>query len=275
MPFRYSICFHFASAPKDKGAARPHAGGWTEQLWSNSRVDPTDAAFDRLLTKRALFLPIEATIIGVRVAEFELAGNKIIPKGSGLIKVAYPGSSSFSTNLPQDCMKLSGGGDGTSNRVKYTARCFPDEGIFNGEWNNEGSLRTRLTNFCKEVVQNNWKTLARDLSQPLIRIAGIDGGVITTVGAHGMVINDYIRLVRVRDDEGDPVIGVFRVTAVTSETITCGTSLAGVESRGSGGLRKDALAIVAYGALAIDRVGVKKIGAPLERYVGRQSKRAV
>lgn len=273
MPFRYSIAFHFASDPKIKSQARPHAGGWTEQIWSASRVDVAGGAMDTLLNTRANFLPIQATIIGVRIAEFEIDGNKLIPKGSGFVKTVFPGTGEFSTNVPQDCMKFSGGGDGVSNRVKYTARCFPDEGIENGEFNGNALIKTRCTSFANKLVKDNWKTIGRDLSQPLVRIDNITNGVMVGIGLGGVVQGDFIRLIRVKDTNGDPVKGVFRIATIAGSAITLSGIDTAITVRNSGHFRKDAIALVAYASLAIDRVGVKKIGSPLEKYVGRQSKR--
>lgn len=273
MPYRYSISIHVGTEPKDKSVAREHTGSWTEQIWSANLVDVNGADMVKLLTARAAFLPAQCAITGVRIANFSIDVNKLVPKGTSLVKVNYPGNTEFSLDLPQACMRFSGQGDGTSNAVRYTARAFPSNGITNGEWNNNGFIRTRVNNFIKLIVQQSWKTVVRDLTQTPYRVLEITAGVAKVTPAPTLAVNDFVRLVRVKDTNGNPVSGVFLVSAVAGSNVTL-ADFPAVTVKTSGHLRKDLLSVVAYGSLAVDRVGAKKIGAPLEKFRGRQSKRA-
>lgn len=274
MAFKHSILFNATTDPKDKASARAHTAGWTEQVWSSARIDWSLTSNNRLLSRRAQFLPVQAAIIGVRSAEFDIDGNKLVPKGASVVKLSYPGSASYTLDSPQACMFFSGQGGGSANKVRYTARGFPDEGIINGEFSGEAILKGKLTIFANTLQADNWKTLVRDLSQPASRILGIQaGGTVTHDGAVSYAVGDYVRLIRVLDTNGNSIRGVFRVSLVgDSEHVTL-QNWGGQTVNISGHFRKDLIGIIAYGPTAFDRVGVKKVGAPFEKYRGRRSKR--
>lgn len=274
MPYKHSIIFHVTTAVTDATAAREHTGGWTEQIWSAGLIDWKSASSRRLLTRRAAFLPLQCSIVGVRSANFTIDGNKLVPVGASAVKLNFPGSSSYTVDVPQACMNFSGQADGAVNKVRYTARGFPDEGVVKGEFTGESVLKAKLKVFADTLVDDNWKTLVRDLSQPTSRVHSISaGGLLTTDGAVGFAVDDQIRLIRVHDVNGVAVKGVFRVASVASATTWTLANWTGATVGQSGNCRKDLLTTIAYGSLAFDRVGVKKIGAPLERYRGRRSKR--
>lgn len=275
---KYTFIFAVTTNPTQRADAQPHSGGWTESHWSTAVVSPTGVGVIRWPQKRAAILPAECSIVGYRVQEYTISGNKLLPGGAQSFKRLFPGNPQFSVDVPQAGLQLSLPIQGRSNIVRTTLRGLPDEMVVNGEYTPTVRFRGLLKEFTDNLwnpAGGEWASAIRDLSQPSVRVLTLANSIITLDAAGGMVVGDYMRLNRCRDQQGNPISGSFRITAVNGMSFT----LAGMDPAlivKPGGLaRKDLALIAKYAGASVGRVLVKKIGAPFEKYRGRRSKRKV
>lgn len=275
MPTRFSYIFGITTEADDRESASPHSGGWSESWWQ-----PADAGFEdwvvRLGTLRATILPKQAAIVGIRRALYTIAGNKLIPRGTSSMKILLPGNPARECDLPQVALQCAFTGP-LGNTSRATLRGMPDDVMSKGEYRPNADMKGRVTRFLNEIVSQTWGFIGRDLSKPVAKITSISSlGVAKLEGNIGAQVNDFVRLLNVRDDTGTAVTGVFQVTATDlgGAQLTLANWPAGVVVMGSGGMRVDAAAFVNINGAEVSRAVVRKIGAPFEKYRGRASKKS-
>ena len=271
---RISLIFGVTTEVSDRDSASPHSGGWSESYWDNSEATITSfvPSFARI---RAALLPKQAAVIGYRVAVYTIQGNRLIPGGTSSSRILCPGRSSLETDLPQVAVQMSMTGP-AGNASRMTLRGMPDDVMVKGEYQPDAAFKRLMTLFTNQLVEGNWGFVGRNLALPTQRVLSITaGGVATLAGPSGAGEGDYVRLLRVTNNDGDPVTGVFRVTVSIDggTVVTLANWPAGVTVGESGRIRKDEVAYVDITAAAPSRAVVRKIGSPTERYRGRASKR--
>jgi len=274
MPFRYTMLLQMTTDPADRAAASPHTGGWSESHWRNDLVPPTGSVFTDLLSKRALLLPKQSSIVGYRISTYTIAQAKLLPGPVSTGRVLLPGSNLQQADVPQMALEM-GASTNAANSSRFSLRGTPDNQVQFGEYQPDSFYKTKVTNFSNSLVDGGWALLGRDLTQGSYRVFSIIAGLLTVDPALVAFADlSYIRLRKVKDTSGNPVIGSFAVSAV----VAAGKyQLAGFDPTivvgFSGTARRDLLNIFTYVNVAPSRITVRKIGRPFEQYRGRRSKR--
>jgi len=274
MHTRLSLLMQVTTAPIDTAAARQHTGGWSESAWIPGQQTSGASFITTWARLRANMLPKQASVVGVRLAYYNLVGNKILPVGTQTGKLSRPGSSALETDLPQVALELSGKTADGPNTSRLALRCIPDDMMKYGEYQPTPSFKTAVTAYCAFMsAAQVFGFVGRDLSKPSQRVLSIAAGVLTLDAAlPGVGIGSWIRLNRVYDTQENPVTGVYRVTAVNAAVYTL-ADFPAVTVATSGTAREDAVAFFDFSTITPARAVVRKVGSPFEKYVGRASKR--
>lgn len=270
---KVSMILAVTTAPVNTGDAQPHSGGWTEGHWDQRGKTINDPDIIAMCTKRALLLPAQCSVLGVKLQQYDISGNKLLPGGSTSNKKLYPGNPALTVDVPQASLQMSAGVVSVPNAVRFNIRAIPDECVSLGEYQPTAAFKTNLTAYIATLngVQT-FSTVVRDLTQQSVRVLSIVNGNVTVDNLGGMAVTDYCIFRRVKDTNGNPVSGSFRITAINGLTLT----LAGLDptiiATNNGTCREDHLIVRDYAAISPGRIGVKKIGSPFEKYRGRRSK---
>jgi hypothetical protein len=274
MPSKVTYIFNVATQPDNLQVANIHTAGWSESYWQPALIPATFPAINALATKRALLLPATASIVGVRVAQYTISGNRLLPQGASTSSVRFPGNSAFATDLPQVSLQCSGRSIAGANTSRFVLRCIPDEMMVGGEYKPTPAFSTALTNFFNLLKGGNgWSFIGRVISNPTFRVDRIAAGVLES----GITLNvdDFVRLLRVTDTLGNAVTGAYRVSAIGGPPV--GYTLAGFPAGttvvNSGLCRLDEIALFNFSDVSFKRAGVRKVGRPSESYRGRASRR--
>lgn len=275
MPTRFSYIFGVTTEAVDPSESSPHSGGWSESWWMDGDVG-FEEWVHRLGLIRSAMLPKQAQIFGIRRALYTIAGNKLIPRGTSSIKVRMPGSGLLECDLPQVALQIAATcPDGNTSRA--TLRGMPDSIMVKGEYAPTADFKGKVTRYLNYIITQSWGFIGRDLTKPTAKIVSANPqGQIALQGAIGAQVNDTVRLLNVRDEEGNPVIGTFPVTAVGNGglLLTVANWPADTIVTNSGGVRVDAVKFLNINDAVVSRAVVRKIGAPFEKYRGRASKKA-
>jgi len=274
MDSRVTMVMNMNTTPANLAAAQVHAGGWTESFWAQGGVIATAQKLVNLQTGRARLLPASASIVGLRISNYTLTGNKLFPLGSSISRVRYPGNSSYPTDVPQMALGISAKANGATNSAHFTMRCIPDSQVVGGEYQPSPAFKNSLLLYQADLEQSGWSFLGRDLTKPVQRVLSITAGVVVLDAANGAVVGDYIRFLKVKDSQGFAVTGAYRVTAFAAPaTYTIVGLDAGVVVLNSGLCRVDAIKLFEMDDVQPTRAQVRKIGRPSESYRGRASRR--
>ena len=270
---RLSTIIQVTTSPTDLTVARAHTGGWSESIWTTLNANAYRPLWSIMQQKRALLLPLAASIVGFRTQIYTISTNKILPGGAVSGRLQVPGTNSNKTDLPQVSLQLSTTGAGVPNTNRLVLRGIPDDVMKNGEYQPDSVFKGLVTQFATSLLGNNFGFVGRDLSQLSVRVEAIAGTSITVdqIPGTGLDQGDYVRLNRVIGDNGSPIQGVFKVNSVNGRVLVM-TQTVGNLSKPSGTLHRDLLAYFAFGSITPIRAVVKKIGRPFESYRGRRSK---
>jgi len=274
MPSRFTMLMQITTNPANRDDASPHTGGWSESFWGSNPIVASDPTLITLMQKRAILLPAQGSIVGFRIGNYNITGNRLVPTGSSTGKVLYAGNGLRQSGLPQKSLSMTGVGHGVANCTRFTIRGIPDSQLINGEYQPDAGYKSAVTAFGNELSNAGWKFLGRDLTRVSQSVQAIAGNVVTLGGAIGAVAGtDYLRFRRVYDDDGDPVTGAYLITAIAGNNYTLAGFPARTLTSPSGTARVDAIALVDFFSVTPSRAVVRKIGRPFESYRGRQSKR--
>jgi hypothetical protein len=270
---RVSLLFDVTTNPLDLATASAHSGGWSESHWSGVDITPSQNFIPNLATARAQLLPNEASVVGFRIENFTIAGNKLIPGGTAGGRLLLPGVNANDLNLPQDALACSAGAIASPNTTRFNLRALPDSQLSRGEYQPTLAFKIALAAFLEILRTQSWGFVGRVKSNVSARVQAIAGGIVTLSANVGAVANQsYIRLNRVYDNAGNPVTGTYLVTLINGLNYTLAGLPAVTLSRPSGTARVDELQYFSYGTLAPQRAVSRKIGRPFEQYRGRASK---
>lgn len=270
---RLTTVFQLATLPTDLTTAGVHVAGWTESIWTSLSPQAYTPLWATVQNKRAIMLPNQARIVGYRVQQYTIDGNKLLPGGSSAGRQNLPGSSNLLTDLPQVSLQVSSSANGNPNTSRQMLRGMPDTIMKGGEYQPDTAFKTAFTNYANALKGNNFGFIGRDLSQDSVRVLSIAGNTIfhKAPPATGLNRPDYIRLNRVYDDAGQPVTGTFEVVSVGLDSVIV-KNLNRTVTHASGTYRRDQLVYMTYLDLQPIRAMVKKVGRPSEQYRGRRSK---
>jgi len=275
---RIVIIFQLTTDPENRTNANQHTGGWSESVWTN--LSPSQAItqlIPGLLTRRAALLPAQASIIGYRVAQVQLQGNRILAGASQSTNTTYPGSVQRDTDVPQMALQLRGVVNGVPNRNNFWLRGIPDSMVQGGEYQPSRAYATSMGNYQGFIAGSGLMGfIGRDLTAPSSKVISIDNtGKLTTDSAiAGVATGGFVRFRRVVDQNRRPVTGSYYVILYTPPNVYTLQGMTQVVTRPSGTVRQDVLNFFLYSGVAFNRIGVKKVGRPLEGYRGRRSRKS-
>lgn len=287
MPLRVTMIFSVTTAPTDPTAAAPRTGAWSESFYFQAGGGISLVTLGFLLSRRANLLSKNASLVGIRQANYTISGNKIIPGGASASKVLYPGSNAYTTDVAQASLEIYGRASGFPNANRFRLGGLPDEVVLFGEYQPSPAYKAAVTTYLGALQAGGPPAapvppagfIGRDLNQPSARVLAIAAGVVTVEGAIGGVVGtDYVRLRRVYDDTNTPVKGSFRMTNAIIVGPNTLYTLAGLSptvtlTHASGTARIDKLVWMSYSSLNPGTCVVKKIGRPFIGYRGRASKK--
>jgi len=268
-----TILMQCTTDPSNATDAGQHTGGWSESFWSETPIVPTNLFWNRLLQARAKLLPTQARIVGFRFSTYTISGNRFLPGGSSTGRLNIPGGSGLVTDMPQVALMFAGSALGGPNSTRFTVRCVPDDMVKRGEYQPNGAYRALVTDFCRELVDGGWCMLGRDLTLPTAVVVSVAPPVITLADNIAAVIGtDAIRLLNVKDTQGNPLSGAFRTVSLAGVAYTV-SGLPDVTAGAGGSARVDKPTLYRFASVEPNRAVARKIGSPFERYVGKASKR--
>jgi len=275
MDSRVTMIFNMNTTPTNLANAQVHAGGWSESFWKQGGILATDPSLVGLQTDRARILPASASVVGLRISNYTLTGNKTFPLGSSIARRRFPGNPGYVTDVPQMALGMSAKANGATNTAHFTLRCIPDSQVIGGEYQPTPAFRTALDIYQGNLEQVGWSFLGRDLTKPVQRVLSINAGVVVLDAANGAVVGDYIRFLKVKDTQGNAVTGAYRVTVFAAPaTYTIVGLDADIVVLNSGLCRVDSIKLFEMDDVNFTRASVRKIGRPSESYRGRSSRRA-
>lgn len=284
MPSRLSLIFQCTTKPENPTNASAHTGGWTESLWNADERIILPPLIQKLARARAVLLPNTCSIVGARQAIYTILGNKLMPGGTSGSKFLIAGNRSYDGDVPQMALELSGQGATLPNGNRFTLRGIPDKMVTGGEYDPSDAFKSSLNLYRDAILgrgnfQENgaWSFPGRSLTNPVARVDSIAAnGIVTLSAVIPAVANvDYLRLRKVRDDNGIPVTGTYLITLINGRAYTLAGLPAQIVTKGNGTARVDSVVMVTYGDVQPSRIVVRKIGSPLQRYRGKASKRRV
>jgi hypothetical protein len=275
MPYRYDMLFQLTTAPTQATKAIAHTAGWSESHWRQTLLAQDSPALTRLLRSRASCLPKQGAMIGLRIGNFTIAGNRLLPGQTSIRKFLKPGPATFNCDVPQMALELGGATSGL-NSSKFSVRGMPDNQVVNGEYAPQDAWDQYLQEYMNALTADGWQMIGRVLSNPTYAINGISTtGVCTLKVLVPFVNGTQIRLLRVRDENGFPISGVFNASQVAGSTFVLDNWVQGTVVKGTGSVRVDAIDLFTFTDMEVSRVVTRKVGRPFEQYRGKRSKRRV
>ncbi len=272
MPMKYSLLLQLNTVPTDLTWASPHIAGWSETIWDNNSV-PAPSFIRNLALRRAAFLPRSARLIGYRAQVFQISGNQLVPGGTSAATFGFPGHPTYVTDLPQMAISVKATATGKTNTRKFDLRAIPDAQFTGGEFQPDSPFLSFLNDYLSYLNTASWWFPGRDLTQASVRVLTVAAKVLTTDGPiAGAVVGDFVRLLKVKDSNNQPVKGVFNIVAIAGNTYTLNGIDASVVVVNSGRARLDRVVMCQIARADVDRAVVKKVGRPFEQYRGRRSK---
>ena len=177
--YRTSLLFAVTTNPENSVVASAHSGGWSEGFWS-SFIAPQQAGWRNLIIYRAALLPSQCSIVGYRVATYNVIGNQLQPAGTASGKMNAPGNAIYTSDVPQAGLEISMSAAGVPNTSRPVLRGIPSQVIERGEWAPDQPFQQFVGQLIQTWITNQYGFVGRQLTQPSVRVNAIAGGVITT-----------------------------------------------------------------------------------------------
>lgn len=275
MPYRYTMLFQMTTNPGNLADAIPHSSGWSESHWRSDLVPftPGSGVFNALMNTRAALLPTRASIVGFRIARYDIDVSSLKPKGTSTGRLQKVGAQA-SLDVPNLALEVSGASSGANNN-RFSIKAIPDDQVSNGEYQPDASFKTRVAQYLSELAFGGWGFIGRDFNAAQPRVLSVNGATLVTSGAIGATLGEtVVTFIKVKDTDGKPVVGNFRVlTNPSALTFTLAGIPQGTEVVDSGFARVLTPAFFAYASCSASRIVVRKVGRPFQGYRGRASKR--
>jgi len=269
---RISLLFALTTDPQDKSIATAHSGGWSEGYWANAEISSGNNLITRVAQARAALLPGQASVIGYRLAKYNIGARKLLPLGTSTGKFFLPGNESIQCDVPQMALELSGSTNGGPNTNRFTLRGIPDVEVARGEFQPSAGFKAALTRFKNRLIAEGLGFIGRDYDGGTRDIYGLASSVLTvSPGGFSTQEGDLLQFIRVRDANGDAISGSFLIDTKTDDTHYVMRGLGGKTiSIPTGQIRLSAQKFYAFSYILTSRIVVRKIGRPFESYRGRQ-----
>lgn len=273
MATKVTSFFDYHSQPDEGSPNRTRSGGWSESFWINTdSITLENLELRHYHDARCRLMPQGASIVGVRLSQYELSGNRLIRKGAKAGDLNRPGSARLQQDIPQMALQLNATSVGKVNTTKLTLCALPDARVVGGEYSPSADFNVAVINFGATLRNLNAGFMGVDHTQFVSVIAGIDNGVVTTDDVlPGVVVGSYIRINRVTTNVNLPLSGSFRVSAIAGNNYTCPDLALHSANRGGTAMR-DIVVFCAYDTFKIKGVRVRKIGRPSGGYRGKSTR---
>lgn len=274
---RQTLLMALTTDPQNRAVAAPHSGGWSESFYIAGTTPLPLTPLLVLANARAALLATECTIVGYRSQLVTIAGNRLLPGGTGGGSLNVPGGTGNSIGAVQSALMVNLQLNGQPTTVRHRLAGMPDNNVVFGEYGGNNPYPGGLTKWFTVLQTYGAGGIVRDITgNPEARVVSLAGGILTTQSTTGAAVNDFIILRRVRDENGLPVIGSYMVTAIANVGGTFQYTLqnppAQTVVKPNGTCRKDALTFAAYASYTVGRVVSRKIGRPFQQYRGRRSR---
>ena len=172
MSFRYDMLFQLTTQPAQASKAISHTAGWSESHWRQNLLDASDQTLTRMLNARAAMLPKQASMVGLRIGQFTIAGNRVLPGQTSIRKFLKPGQALYSCDVPQMALELGASTSGV-NSSKFSVRGVPDNQVVQGEYAPTDAWGDRLQEYMNTLEANGWQMIGRVLTNPTQKIESI------------------------------------------------------------------------------------------------------
>lgn len=273
MSYRYDMLFQLTTVPTQASKAISHTAGWSESHWRQNVLTQDDQILTRMLNARAGMLPKQAAMIGLRIGQFTIAGNRVLPGQTSIRKFLKPGQQGYSCDVPQMALELGASTSGV-NSSKFSVRGIPDNQVVQGEYAPTDAWDQRLQEYMNALSSQGWQMLGRVLTNETFKINGISAsGVCTLAVAPTFANGAQIRVLRCNDTNGAPVNGVYQASQVAGTTFVLNNWPQGVVVVAKGSVRVDAVDNFTLIDVEPSRIVVRKVGRPFEQYRGKRSRR--
>ncbi len=287
---RISLLFQLTTNPTNLSNAIPHTGGWSESTWIAAGAPTSMQTYLANWAQiRAIMLPGQAAIVGGRLANYTLSGNRLLPGGTSNFKFLVAGNSNYGTDVPQMALELGGSSGALPNANRFTLRGIPDAYVVYGEYQPDPNFKAAVTKYINFLTGGRQNVqgvtsgfIGRVLNNPVGRVqtvvaaaagAGFNMTVTLSQDVGGTINQDYLRFHRVSDVNGNPIKGTYLIIGKAANVYTLqGTPNQNV-TKPSGTARIDLLNLYPYTTIAPSRILVRKVGRPFQGYRGRASAR--
>jgi hypothetical protein len=218
---------------------------------------------------RASLLPLGASVVGQRYQQLNPVG---LSQSQGLV---FPSTLGQEADTPQNTLLYKVPGQGVNNIRKVQLRCIPDICITEAEFSPPSNWQNQWVQF--NAVNTLFQFQGRDLSQarqPIL--SGTAAGVFTTVNAPVVTIGQFVRILKVRDVNGNLRGGRFQVSAVTQGPNTITVAGWPYPASTGGTFRVDGQVFPYfsnYPPSSGGKIIVRKVGRPFGQYRGRRPRR--
>jgi len=266
--YKFTMIFQYVSGQGNPGDLALK-GGWSESYYSSTAGEAKIESFKILSQLRANLLPLRSYVSGIRIQPVDPSGP------AQLFSVNYPGNGAAvvkASDIPQMAVLLRFRGLGVLNTRTQRIAAIPDPQVTYGEYKPTMNYRIVMSSFL--LALNEWQFRAADLTQPKREIVSVStAGVVTTIGNHGLVLGDKVKIFSTLDTDGSPHTGLFTVDlAIEATQFRVKNWPHGACTEGQ--CQKY---VIIYPGILVDetnisRVVTRKIGRPSLGYRGRRSK---
>jgi len=270
---KITTIFHYFTQPEASTLIGSKSGGWSESTWINTDNLALDSTvLRRMHDARSSLMPQGSSIVGVRLSQYELSGNRLIRKGARSADRNQPGSARLQQDIPQMALQINVSAIGKINTSKLTLCALPDARVVGGEYSPTNDFNTAVFQYTSTLTALTAGFIGVDHTQFVSVISGINNGIVTTDEAlPNVVVGSYIRINRVTTNVNQPLSGSFRVSAINGSSYTC-PDLALYSADRGGTAMRDVVVFCAYNEYVVKGVRVRKIGRPLSGYRGRSTR---
>ena len=287
MPMKVVIVFQEQSTAGSNAdsigyVSQSRTGGWTEHVWYqsdnlaqliNDLKGPNPGGGEQpLLYARALCLPNNAQIVGVRIYQGGAGRGQYFPMG-------FKGSMG-ANDIPQMALLCAAISGGTNTVRRFTMRGVPDDQVNNGEFNPGPNFASNVNLYFSALTNFAFLGSAIVTKTPIIQIqdaVNAPGNGLVTFGANNpYAVGNYISINQTLDAVGIRRGGKFLVVSVgpmqqqiTIENFPFAPTTGGYASMPSKQLFPF---LNPPDNISVERVTTRRVGRPFGGYRGRRSR---
>jgi len=253
--------------------ARAIATGFSESFYcEKSTLAAALELAEGIAKKRAKLLPTDGRMFDVTVSDYDKPGIALSST------TLFFGNSEVSTDTPWQCVLLDGA-NGSGSRRNIYVHSVPDIQFTNGSYQPTSTYDGHMKQYMNFLSNSGLQWKGVDSTQPIKKLGQVTAGSNNTAvvkyffGGAPYDLNDKVTAWHSKDQFGQSIKGTMEVVDVDLANATI--SLAPYYYQNAPGirLRKVATAWKTIDVVSVDRVIIKKTGAPFGAPVGRRPSR--